>query len=889
MPGKYGLLVENLPLAFAEYQIVINNRDDFPDLIFFAVNTAFTQLTGQPRADVIGKKIAEIFPGIEVPILQQLTVPVTQEPAGEAVRFEYYAPFLGGPLKVIAYHSAPGRMAMFFRAPAKEAYQQTEKAQQEIAEANRRMLKILDASASYVYVVDLQTHEILFTNRYGKKHFGDIVGTKCWQMIDKGESGPCAACLNGRLLDAAGRPTGVHDDKYKNTRNGRWYKRRELAMRWIDGRMVKLGIATDITEYRQLQKKYSQVQDLLNAHLEGLLDSASIWINTLDVEGNVTYWNKAAAQISGYRAAEVVGHARVWDWLYPDSEYRKQISAIRRAIIFKGKKLDHYETQIQCKDGRQRSMLCHLQGIVEDGRIVGSVALAIEITARKQVVSALRVSEERYRTLVNNANEAIIVVQDGQVVFANPATEQILGRPVQEITNMYLQDFVHPDDRERILKKHEKLLREEQVQNPHPAKLIAADGGVRKLSNSSVFIQWEGRPAVLCLITDVTEMEKMQAEIMKADKLEALGLLAGGIAHDFNNYLATLAGNVSLAKIYKNDYHKIHEKLGNMEKAIHQLKDLSNQLFTFAQGGGPVKEVVSLQGLIEDNVKFTLSGTNVRCKFMLQADLQRAAVDEGQFCQVLNNIVINAMQAMPGGGTLAVTAENTELRPVNKNYSHLPLKAGPYVKISIQDQGPGIKKEDLLKIFDPFFTTKERGSGLGLATSYSIIKKHGGYLDVESQKGAGTTFHIYLPASRQGGKSTARKRETVYGLGKILLMDDEPEILKLTAEMLTYLGYEVALARDGREVLSQYRAALKSNRPFDLVIMDLTIPGRMGGREAIAELLQEDPAVKALVCSGYSADPVMNNYRAHGFKGAIRKPFTIEELSRLVSKSMKDD
>ncbi len=889
MLGKYGLLIENLPLAFAECQIVINNKGRSPDLIVFAVNNVFTQLIGLPRTAVLGKKIAELFPGIKTACLSQPAAPVSRKTAAKADRFAYYAPFLGRPLEVTAYSSAPGCVAMLFQDPGGEAKRQAEKAQQEIAAANRRMLKILDASDSYVYVVDLQTYEILFTNRYGEKLFGDIVGMKCWQMIDKGESGPCAACLNERLLDDAGCPTGVFYDKYKNTRNDRWYERREMAMRWINGRMVKLGIATDITEYRQLQKKYSQVQELLNAHLEGLLDSAAIWINTLDAQGNITYWNKAAAQISGYRAAEVVGHARVWDWLYPDSEYRKQIREMRRAIIFKGKKIDHYETSIQCKDGRQRTMLCHLQGIVEDGRIVGSVALAIDITAQKQVVKELRFSEERYRTLVNNANEAIIVVQDGRIAFANPATEQILGRPVQEITARHLLDFVHPGDRERIVIKHEKLYRKKEVQNPHPAKLIAADGGVRKLSNSSVLIQWEGRPAVLCLITDVTEMEKMQAEIMKADKLEALGLLAGGIAHDFNNYLATLAGNISLAKIYKNDYQKIHEKLGNMERAIHQLKDLSNQLFTFARGGGPVKEVVSLQGLIEDNVKFTLSGTNVRCRFLLPADLQSAAVDEGQFCQVLNNIVINAVQAMPGGGTLAVTAENTELKPVDKNYFHLPLKAGPYVKISIRDQGPGIKKEDLLKIFDPFFTTKERGSGLGLATSYSIIKKHGGYLDVESQVGAGTTFHLYLPASRQGGKGNPRKGEAVYGSGRILLMDDEQEILKLTAEMLTYLGYEVTLARDGREMLSRYRAALKSDHPFDLVIMDLTIPGRMGGREAIAELLQEDPAVKALVCSGYSDDPVMNNYRAHGFKGAIRKPFTIEELSGLVSKSIKDD
>lgn len=735
---------------------------------------------------------------------------------------------------------------------------------------------------AFIYVVDMKTYEILFTNRYGEDVFGSAVGRRCWQVIQEGQTGPCEFCTNDKLLAPSGQPAGVYHREFRNTKNGRWYDCRDMALQWIDGRMVKLGMATDITELKQMQEKLKNEKSRLAAHLEGMLDTAAIWINTSDEKGNATYWNKAAEQISGYRAEEVIGHARVWDWIYPVPEYRKQILKMRHDIIFNGKKVENYETQIRSKDGQYRTLLWHAHNLVENGKTIGSIALAAEITERKQAEKELRISEERYRSLVDNANEAIIVIQNNLLVFANPMAVQIFGCcSVEEITSASPFDFLHLDDWEHVVKRHKKLMRKEHVENPYTIRLIVADDSLKTLSNTSVLIEWEGRPAILCLMTDITEMTKMQEEIMKADKLESIGLLAGGIAHDFNNYLATLLGNISLAKLNKNNFNKIHEKLENMEKAIHHAKNLSDQLFTFAKGGGPVKKMVSIKELILDDVKFILSGTNVRCKFLIAENLQMVEVDEGQFSQVLNNIVINAVQAMPDGGIIEVAAKNVTIESESQDY-RLPLEEGPYIKISIKDRGPGIQEKDLLKIFDPFFTTKDKGKGLGLTTSYSIIKKHGGHLSVESELGVGTTFYIFLPASVQASMVTTIEEDVIYGTGKILLMDDEEDVLKVTGEMLSAFGYDVSLSRDGKEAIAMYLTALKNDRPFDLVIMDLTVPGGLGGKDTIKELLKKDPAVKAIVCSGYSNDPVMNNYSDYGFRGAIKKPFPSKELSRLV-------
>jgi CheY-like chemotaxis protein len=316
--------------------------------------------------------------------------------------------------------------------------------------------------------------------------------------------------------------------------------------------------------------------------------------------------------------------------------------------------------------------------------------------------------------------------------------------------------------------------------------------------------------------------------------------------------------------------------LDEMEKASIQAKNLTQQLLTFSKGGEPIKKLVFLPELLRNSATFSLRGSNVKCHFTIAEDLPPVEVDEGQIGQVIHNLVLNADQAMPQGGIMEIRAESLNLNADNE----ISLPTGPYVKLSFQDQGVGIQRDHLPNVFDPYFTTKYDGSGLGLTAAYSIIDKHNGRLTVESEPDHGTTFYIYLPASSKTAYQIADVEKRIFsGEGKILVMDDEAFIREIAAQMLRHLGYEVSVANDGNEAVEMYAGALKSGEPFDAVILDLTVPGGMGGREAIQRLKKMDPNIKAVVSSGYSTDPIMANFKTYGFQGVVVKPYQIQEMS----------
>lgn len=382
----------------------------------------------------------------------------------------------------------------------------------------------------------------------------------------------------------------------------------------------------------------------------------------------------------------------------------------------------------------------------------------------------------------------------------------------------------------------------------------------------------------------IAERQRMEEELLRARKIESIGVLAGGMAHDFNNILMGILGNVSLARGMTTPHNALDQVLSIAEQACQRATDLTHQLLTFAKGGQPIRQTASLAELIHESVSFVLHGSNVRCDLALAPDLAVVEMDPGQMSQVLQNLLINADQAMQDGGVIEVQADNIWL----ESDTHVPLPIGRYVKVAITDHGCGILPEHLPRVFDPYFTTKEHGSGLGLATSYAIMQKHDGHITVTSQPQHGTTFTLYLPASEQplSAKATA-PLHPAHGQGRILVMDDDDMLRQLVSTMVRQLGYEVESAKDGFEAMTLYQTARALGRPFAAVILDLTVPGSMGGKETIAALLRLDPQVNAIVSSGYSNDPIMANYAQHGFKDVVAKPYTMAELSSALERVLR--
>lgn len=403
------------------------------------------------------------------------------------------------------------------------------------------------------------------------------------------------------------------------------------------------------------------------------------------------------------------------------------------------------------------------------------------------------------------------------------------------------------------------------------------------VTNSPIYNE-NGTISKQAMIIDITERKALEDELLKARKLESVGILAGGIAHDFNNMLSGILSNIELAKTYSVLDNKLYELLEEAELATFRAKDLTGQLLTFSKGGVPLKRTVALREVVRASAHFALRGSDVLCEFSIPGDLWPVDADEGQMSQVINNLILNAKQAMPNGGTVKISCKN-----ITPNASaFLPLKKGRYVAIDIQDQGIGIAKEHLPKIFDPYFTTKQRGSGLGLATAYSIIEKHGGQIVADSNLGAGSVFRIYLPASEDKIPEKGSDGESALKVsGRVLVMDDDDMIRKSLNSVLRETGFEVALAAEGDEAIRLYQKAKEEGNLFDLVILDLTVPGGMGGKETIKRLLEIDPDVRAIVSSGYFNDPVMAEYKAYGFKGVVVKPYRIKDLREEVFRVLK--
>jgi PAS domain S-box-containing protein len=497
----------------------------------------------------------------------------------------------------------------------------------------------------------------------------------------------------------------------------------------------------------------------------------------------------------------------------------------------------------------------------------------------RAITQELLTVKHHFELILESMTEGVLeVTREGRIVYANPTALALIGVPEEHLLGSTFNDVFHDGEGARMRGFLEmKESAPQCLLEDFPLTLNGKQVSLKMLPVKN------GLAGFLIILEDVTERKRLEARLIEAQKMEAIGALAGGIAHDFNNALMAIIGNITLAKIQAKTEDKVCAKLDEAERASWKARDLTQQLLPLSKGGKPIKRAVSIPTLLEEVCCAVLSDTNVQCALSLPPDLWMAEIDANQIRQALANLLSNAVQAMPAGGVIEVRAENAVEGSDRVSPSS---EAEKYVKISIRDQGGGIPEEHLGHLFEPYFT-KGASRGLGLAITHTIISKHGGRIAVESAVGMGTTFRILLPAGATKAPPEADVQGAVNcGKGKVLVMDDEDMVREVAADMLRYLGCSVALARDGSEAIELYKKARQTNEPFDVVILDLTVPNGMGGKETIQELLKIDPQVKAIVSSGYSNDPIMAEYQEHGFCEVLGKPYRMSELSSELCKIM---
>jgi two-component system, cell cycle sensor histidine kinase and response regulator CckA len=529
---------------------------------------------------------------------------------------------------------------------------------------------------------------------------------------------------------------------------------------------------------------------------------------------------------------------------------------------------------------------------LEFGNMQYAVGIFHDISARKEAEEKIRQSEAFIRKILDTVDEGFIVIdRDFRILTVNKAYCSQVGESCDLIIGRHCYEVSHKTLRPCFEEGEECAVRHAfETGEPHAVlhKHRDAKGSVLYVETKAFPIKDSSGAvtSVIETVNNITEKHLLEEEQLKIQKLEAIGTLAGGIAHDFNNLLQGVFGYISMAKMTLDQKERSLTMLEQAEKALHISVDLTTQLLTFSKGGKPLKKKIQLQSVIENSVRFALSGSRVDFRIKFDENLWSVDADEGQIGQVVQNIVLNADQAMPVGGTI-----NVAVRNVSAPGEGLPasLAKGKYIEISVKDDGIGIPKQYINRLFDPYFTTKEKGSGLGLATSYSIIKNHGGLIDVESQLGKGSTFLVYLPAFEAEGERFVAIPATADAVrrGRILVMDDEELVRNIVGIMLKALGHEVDFAENGEDAIAKYREALSSGRRFDIVILDLTIRGGMGGEEALRELLALDPEVKAVVSSGYVDSSTISEYQSRGFNACLAKPYEVDALREVLNVLLK--
>ncbi len=843
---------------------------DAKNMLFETVNPAYAEMHGHTVEELIGRPIAEVYAPQTRAALSQIAQEVNEK--GHLTYKTMHMRKDGNlfPVEVDAFGVRDEKGNLLYQIATVQDITERKKAEDTLRESESRFRAAIENLPFDFWMMGKDGRYIM-QNPASIKNWGDVVGKAPEEVNMNAEALSVWQDNNKRAF--AGEILRGEVKFFVGGEERFFYN---IISPVTDGETIKsiLGINIDITERKRSEEVIREREEKFRNLFEYATDAVYI----LSLGGNVIDINSTACERLGYTKEEMLD-THISRFVPPKfagavSERMAQLEQYGQTV---------FESAHLKKDGTIMPVEVNAKIINYENRKV-VLSMVRDITERKKAEEALREVNDKLNAILQASPAAIYLMDDhGIITMWNKAAERMFGWSEEEAVGRPLP-IVPGHKHEEFIALFKRLFNGES--------LMAVELRRQKKDSSPIDISLFAAPVydssggvheIMSVVTDITLRKKMEEDLIQKEKLESIGILAGGIAHDFNNLLTAIVGNISMAKMLSTPDSKIHQRLVEAEKASFRAKDLTQQLLTFSKGGEPIKKATSIHALLKDSVGFVLRGTKSKADISAPDDLWPVEADEGQISQVIHNIILNADQSMSQGGIINVRCENVVIENEKPNV----LKNGRYVKIAIQDHGLGIPKGDVEKIFDPYFTTKQRGSGLGLATSYSIIKKHDGHIRVESELGVGTTFHVYLPASgKQITTEDMTEEKALRGKGKILIMDDEELVSAVAGEMLRNLGYQVELSSDGDETIERYKKAKEDNVPFDIVIMDLTIQGGMGGADAIKKLREMDPNVKAIVSSGYSNDPIMSNFTEFGFKGVITKPYRLSDLSDVVNSVM---